>query len=109
MRRREANRTTELGWQIVLATVGILLVCLLASQQLRFRIGGKWSVPFVGAAFIVVVYLQPSVQRIVRRWNKERRDEAERRWWRERDLRERQALLKTERLRQEKAQKNRQP
>lgn len=109
MRRREANRTTELGWQIVLAAVGILLVCLLASQQLRFRIGGKWSVPFVGAAFIVVVYLQPAVQRMVRRWNKERRDEAERRWWRERDLRERQALLKTERLRQEKAQKNRQP
>jgi len=105
MRRREANRTAELGWRVVLVVVAVLFVCLLASQQLRFRIGGKWSVPFVGAALLVVIYLQPAVQRVVRKWNKERRDEAERRWWRERDLRERQALLRTEKLRQEKAQK----
>lgn len=109
MRRREANRTTELGWRVVLVAVGILFVCVLASQQFRFRIGGKWSVPFVGAALLVVIYLQPAVQRWVRKRNKERREEAERRWWRERDRRERQALLRTEKLRQEKARKNRQP
>ncbi|WP_309707532.1 hypothetical protein [Armatimonas sp.] len=36
----------------------------------------------------------------MRRWREDRRDEAEKRWWREREERERAAHIRTEALRE---------
>ena len=103
---RRRHRTDEIIWATILALVGCLLACLIASQTFRFQIGGKWSVPLVGIAFLIVMYLQPAAQRVVKHWVELRRDQAEKRWWAEREKRERAALIKSESMRQGKTHRN---
>jgi hypothetical protein len=43
----------------------------------------------------------------VRRWREDHRDEAEKRWWREREERERAAHIRTEALREGKIRRER--
>ncbi len=100
MHQRQKSKTFDLGWFLVLVLVAALFVCLVISQGLRHQIGGKWSLPLVGLALAITIYLQPPVQVVVRRWREDRRDEAEKRWWREREERERAAHIRTEALRE---------
>lgn len=105
MRQAKKTNNTEIGWFLILLLVSFLFLCLLFLPPLRYQLGGKWSVPLIGVAFIMVIYLQPSVAHRVHRWRSDRRDEAEKRWWRERDKREQAALLRIEALRHEKVQR----
>jgi hypothetical protein len=102
MRQRKKAKNNDYIWLIVLVMIGVLFVCLLFSQPLRSQIGGKWSLPLIGMAFLAVLYLQPPIARRVHRWREDQRDEAEKRWWAERDRRERAALLRVEALRHDK-------
>ncbi|WP_395092918.1 hypothetical protein [Armatimonas sp.] len=105
MRQMRKSKNTEVGWFLILLLVGVLFICLLLLPQLRHQQGGKWSLPLIGVAFVIVLYLQPSVAHRVHRWRSDRRDEAEKRWWRERDKREQAAQLRIEALRHEKVQR----
>lgn len=104
--QRRTNQTHDIAWGLVLLLTGGLFACLVASQEFRFQLGGKWSVPFVGVAFVIVVYLQPTCQRAIKRWVEYRQDQAEKRWWAERDKRERAAQIRTESLRSGKIPRN---
>jgi hypothetical protein len=86
--------------------MGLLFASLLFSPYLRYQLGGKWSVPLIGFGFLIVLYLQPPVARWIHQWRADRRDEAEKRWWRERDKREQQAQLRAEALRLGKIQRD---
>lgn len=105
--RTERARNEEKVWFGILILVGLLFACLLFSPYLRYQLGGKWSLPLIGIAFLIVLYLQPGVMRFVHQWRAERRDAAEKRWWRERDLREQRASLRTEAMRQGKIERRR--
>jgi hypothetical protein len=107
MQQRQKPKTFDLGWFLVLVLVTALFACLVVSQELRFQIGGKWSLPLVGTALAITIYLQPPVQVAVRRWREDHRDEAEKRWWREREERERAAHIRTEALREGKIRRER--
>jgi hypothetical protein len=100
MRQKRKSKTGEVSWFIILLLVAFLFIWLLLSPQLRYQLGGKWSLPMIGLAFLIVLYLQPEVAARVHRWRADRRDEAEKRWWRERDQRERAAQVRTEAFRQ---------
>ena len=105
MRQAKKSNNSEIGWFLILLLVSFLFLCLLFLPLLRYQLGGKWSVPLIGVAFVIVLYLQPSVAHWVHRWRSDRRDEAEKRWWRERDKREQAAQLRIEALRHEKVQR----
>ena len=107
MQNRQRSKTFDLGWFLVLVLVAALFVCLVVSQGLRYQIGGKWSLPLVGLALAITIYLQPFVQVIVRHWREDYRDEAEKRWWRQREARERAAHIRTEALREGKPKRER--
>ena len=107
MRQKQKSKTYDPAWLVVLVLVAALLVCLVVSHPLRLQLGGKWSVPLVGLAFLAAVYLQPPVQRTISRWRSERRDLAEKRWWRERDKRLQEAIIRDEAVRQGKIQRER--
>lgn len=100
MRQKQTTKTYDPGWLFLLVLVASLFGCLVASQPLRYQIGGKWSLPLVGAALIATIYLQPPIQQHIKRWRADQRDEAEKRWWRDRDKREQQALLRAEAIRE---------
>lgn len=97
--QRRKNRTSDIIWASLLAVVGCLFVYVVFSPELRRQLGGKWSVPFVGVAFLLMIYLQPTIQRMMRRWSEHRRDLAEKKWWAEREKRERAAHIRTEAMR----------
>jgi hypothetical protein len=99
MRQRRRSKSEDSVWFLILIVVGLLFLCLLISPYLRFQLGGKWSLPLIGLAFLIVLYLQPPVARWLHQWRADRRDAAEKRWWRERDIREQQAQLRAEALR----------
>lgn len=99
MQRKRRNVANELYWLLLLIIVVGLFVALLISPELRYRIGGKWVLPGVGLAVAAVIYLQPQVQTFVRRWIADQRDEAEKRWWAEREMRESRAHARTEAMR----------
>ena len=105
MRQAKKSNNSEIGWFLILLLVSFLFLCLLFLPPLRYQLGGKWSLPLIGVAFVMVFYLQPSVAHRVHRWRSDRRDEAEKRWWRERDKREQAAQLRIEALRHEKIQR----
>lgn len=105
MRQAKKSKNIEVGWFLILLLVSFLFLFLLFLPQLRYQLGGKWSLPLIGIAFVMVLYLQPSVAHRVHRWRSDRRDEAEKRWWRERDKREQAAQLRIEALRHEKVQR----
>ena len=105
-RQKQKSKTGEIIWLVILLLVGFLFLSLLISPQLRFQLGGKWSLPLIGMAFLSVLYLQPVVSRRVQRWRSDQRDEAEKRWWRERDRREKAAQLRIEALRHEQVRRD---
>jgi hypothetical protein len=96
-RRKAASETT---WRLLLVAGGSLLAALLVSVELRFSMGGKWAVPIVGLGVLGLIYLQPSVQNWLHKHLEDRRDENEKRWWREREAREARAHARTEAIRQ---------
>ena len=98
-RQKQKERISEVSWFIILLMVGVTFILILISPFIRYQLGGKWSVPVITLAFLSVLYLQPRVSRHIRQWHRNRRDEADDRWWRERDKREQAAHLRTEALR----------
>lgn len=106
MRQKRRSSSSDAIWILILIIVGALFACLLVSPYLRYQLGGKWSLPMIGIAFLIVLYLQPPVARRVHQWRADQRDEAEKRWWRERDKREQQAQLRAEALRLGKIQRD---
>lgn len=107
LRQKQKSKTYDPGWLFILVLVAALLVCLVVSHPLRLQLGGKWSLPLVGLALLAAIYLQPPVQRALYRWRSERRDRAEKLWWREREKRLQEALIRDEAIRQGRIQRER--
>ncbi len=107
MPQKQKVKIESPGWLLVLIVVVVLFICLIVSKPLRYQLGGKWSLPLIGVALLAVLYIQPAVQRAVTRWRSDRRDEAEKRWWKERERRLQEGLIRDEAIRNGKISRER--